>query len=210
MIELPTTRTKRHMRTRQAILDAARQIIAEQGPDALSMRLLAERIDYSPAGLYEYFASKEEIIAAVCDQGQGYLYEAMAQADLELPPAEYLYQIGMAYINFALEHPDYFLLMFTVAPPQEMAELPEEAVKAVMQQEGSAYGILVQGIRRGIESGAFLTRPGFGLDEMSYAAWTLVHGIAMLRTTALRGYPADLEAADHQALLNFMRGLQAR
>jgi AcrR family transcriptional regulator len=210
MTETPTTRTRRHQRTRQAILDAARQIIAEEGPNALSMRSLAERIDYSAAGLYEYFASKEEIIAAVCDQGQGYLYEAMAQADLALPPAEYLYQIGMAYIHFALEHPDYFLLMFTVAPPPEMAELPEEAVKAVMQQEGSAYGILVQGIRRGIESGVFVARPGFGLDEMAYAAWTLVHGIAMLRTTALRGYPVDLEAADHQALLNFMRGLQAR
>ena len=43
---------------------------------------------------------------------------------------------------------------------------------------------------------------------MAYAAWTLVHGMAMLRITALRGYPADLNTADHQVLLNFMRGLQ--
>jgi hypothetical protein len=51
-------------------------------------------------------------------------------------------------------------------------------------------------------------RPGFGLDEMAYAAWALVHGVAMLRTTALRYYPADLAANDHQVLENFMRGLQ--
>ena len=203
-----TTRTKRHLRTKQAILEAARQIIAEEGPGALSMRLLAERIDYSPAGLYEYFASKEEIVAAVCAEGQGYLFEAMSQADANLTPADYLYEIGLAYIQFALEHPDYFLLMFTVAPPPEIAGLPEEVVKEAMRQAGSAYGILVQAIQRGIDQGVYRLRPGFGLDEMAYAAWTLVHGIAMLRITALRQYPADLSAADHQVLLNFMRGLQ--
>jgi hypothetical protein len=88
--------------------------------------------------------------------------------------------------------------------------LPEEVVKAAMQQEGSAYGILVQAIQRGIDAGAFPVRPGFGLDEMAYAAWTLVHGMAMLRTTALRNYTGDLATADHQALLNFMRGLKGQ
>jgi AcrR family transcriptional regulator len=205
----PSTRSKRRLRTRQAILDAAREIIATEGPAALSMRTLAERIDYSPAGLYEYFASKEDIIAAVCDEGQGYLFEAMRSVDADLPPAEYLYEIGAAYIRFALEHPDYFLLMFTVAPAPEMAQMSEEALKAVLQQPGSAYGILLQAIQRGIQQGALPTRPGFGLDEMAYAAWTLVHGMAMLRITALRQYPVDLAPADHQALLNFMRGLQA-
>ncbi len=206
---MPTTRTKRHLRTRQAILDAAREIIAADGPQALSMRTLAERIDYSPAGLYEYFASKEDILAAVCDQGQGYLFDAMRQADASLPPEDYLHRLGKAYIRFALQHPDYFLLMFTIAPsPQAAPELAPAAAEP-MQPTGSAYAILVSAIRRGIETGLFRTRPGFGLEEMSYAAWTLVHGIAMLRVTALRGYPSDLEAADDQALANFTRGLKA-
>jgi AcrR family transcriptional regulator len=197
------------MRTRQAILDAARQIIASEGPGALSMRALAEAIDYSPAGLYEYFASKEDILAEVCAEGMGYLYQAMSAADASLPPEQYLYEIGMAYIRFALEHPDYFLLMFTFSPAPDVSALPEEVVRAALHQEGSAYGILVQAVQRGIQSGAFRERPGFGLEEMTYAAWTLVHGIAMLRTTALHHYPMDLAAADHQALFNFMRGLKA-
>ncbi len=206
---MATTRTKRHVRTKQAILDAAREIIADEGPAALSMRALADRIDYSPAALYEYYASKEEIVVAVCDEGQRYLFDAMHQADPTLPPVEYLYQIGLAYIHFALEHPDYFLLMFTEAPPPDMTGLSLDKVQALMEQEGAAYGILVQAIQRGIDAGAFRARPGFGRDEMAYAAWTLVHGVAMLRITALRGYPADLGLADHQVLLNFMRGLQA-
>ena len=121
-------RTKRHLRTKQAILDAARQIIAEEGPAALSMRALPDRIDYSAAGLYEYFGSKEEIIAAVSDEGHRFLFEAMSQADAALPPVDYLYEIGQAYIRFALEHPDYFLMMFTVASPPDMAGIPEEVV----------------------------------------------------------------------------------
>ncbi len=203
------TRTRRHQRTRQAILDAARAIVAAGGIDALSMRALADRIDYSPAGLYEYFGSKEEIVAAMCEQGQSYLYEAMAAADPALPPADYLYAIGQAYIRFALEHADYFLVMFTAAPPPDMAGATEEAVQELMQEEHSPYGLLLQAIQRGIDAGAFRTRPGFGRHEMGYAAWTLVHGIAMLRITALRTYPADLAPADDQALRNFMRGLQA-
>jgi AcrR family transcriptional regulator len=203
------TRQRRHVRTQQAILGAALEIVNESGPAALSMRSLADRIDYSPAGLYEYFASKEEIIAAVCDEGQRTLYEAMEQVDSSLAPVEHLYGIGKAYIGFALQHPDYFLLMFTVVQPPDAADTPPEVVEQMMRGESTAYGLLLRAIQRGIDLGAFVVRPGFGLTEMGYAAWTLVHGIAMLRITALRPYPIDLAAFDDQALRNFMRGLQA-
>lgn len=203
------TRTRRHLRTRQAILDAALEIINQDGPDALSMRSLAERIDYSPAGLYEYFASKDEIISAVCEEGQHTLYVAMSQVDPMLPPAAYLYEIGQAYIRFALAHPDYFLMMFTLTPPAPTSYMAPGRQHAAAQPEPTAYDLLVQAVQRGLASGEFQERPGFGLAEMTYAAWTLVHGIAMLRVTALRGFPADLSPSDHEALQNFMRGLQA-
>lgn len=197
-------RTRRHVRTRQAILDAALSIVHEEGPDGLSMRTLADRIDYSPAGLYEYFGSKEEIITEVCDEGHRRLADYMLEVASSLPAADYLGGIGLAYIRFALENPDHFLLMFS--SPQMAGDA---TVDALPKESESSYGILLQGIQRGIDEGAFRARPGFGLSEMGYAAWTLVHGIAMLRVTALRGYPLNLDAADHQALLNFIRGLQA-
>ena len=67
------TRTRRQERTRRAILDSALAIVAESGPDALSMRAIADRIDYSAAGLYEYFGSKEEILNAVREEGMAQL-----------------------------------------------------------------------------------------------------------------------------------------
>ncbi len=189
-------RTRRYLRTKQAILDAALAIINQYGPNALSMRELADRIDYSPAGLYEYFGGKDEIIEAICEQGHEELTAYMDAVDRSLPLKDYMMGIGLAYIRFALTYPDHFLLMFTSAtPPEFSSDLPAEALT-----EGSSFGILVQAIQRGIAEGVYTTRPGYGWLEMSYAAWAMVHGIAMLRVTSLRGFEYTFDEADRQAL----------
>ena len=199
---MATPRKRRHQRTKQAILDAAREIINEEGPGALSMRTLADRIDYSPAGLYEYYGSKEEIFIAVAREGHERLRAYMRRADSSLPVQDYLLEIGLAYIRFARENPDYFLLMFNTTPAAATDFSPE-----AMQKEDSSYLILLQAVQRGIDEGVFSTSPSFGLQEMAYTAWATVHGIAMLQATALRHYPHSLEEADRQALHNFTRGL---
>ncbi len=198
-------RERRFQRTKQAILDAALEIIREEGPGALNMRALAERSDYSAAGLYEYFGSKDEIIVAVCQQGHERLASHMRLADPSLPVVDYLNEIGIGYIRFALENPDHFLLMFTAVPPSQEGDFsPEELL-----QGDSSFHILLGAIRRGIVEGVFPGRPGFGLMEMAYAAWATVHGVAMLRVTLLRDYPMDFEMADRETLRNFARGLQS-
>lgn len=196
-----TPRQRRHARTKAAILEAARQLINEEGADGLSMRAIARRIDYSPAGLYEYFGSKEEIVTAVCVEGHTRLRNTLQQVDPDLPPVDYLREIGLAYIAFAVQHPDYYLTMFTNVPAEETA--------AGMMGETSSYPILLQAIQRGIDAGVFKVGSNFGLQEMAYAAWSLVHGIAMLRITFLSEYPIDFANADREALMNFSRGLQA-
>ena len=198
-------RERRFQRNRQTILDAALAIIREQGPAALNMRALAERSDFSAAGLYEYFASKDEILGAVCQEGQERLARHMRMADPDLPAADYLFAIGMAYIRFALENPDYFLMMFTTMPAAPAGDFnPQEHL-----EEDSSFGILFGAVQRGIEEGVFVTHAGFGLVEMVYAAWAIVHGLAMLRLTGLRAYPMDFETADRETLRRFVRGLQS-
>jgi AcrR family transcriptional regulator len=197
-------RDRRFRRNKQAILDAALEIIREQGPAALSMRALGERSDYSAAGLYEYFGGKDEIIAEVCEHGHERLTGYMRGADPSLPVADYLYEIGLAYIRFAVENPDHFLLMFTVAPTGPAGDFSPEK----LLEGDSSFHILLRAIRRGIDEGVFRARPGFALMEMAYAAWGIVHGFAMLRVTSLRGFPMDFDAADREALRSFVRGLQ--
>ena len=195
-----TPRQRRHLRTKDAILDAARQIIAEEGADKLSIRAIAKRIDYSPAGLYEYFGSKDEIITAVCMQGEERLYRSMARVDASLPPMEYLIEIGMAYIDFALKNADHFKLMFTsgIQPPEEMEE---------DFQEESSFNILVTAIQRGIDAELFIPREGFQLMDMTYLAWSIVHGISVLRITQLSLIPYDFGVADREVLKTAVYGL---
>ena len=193
-----TARRRRHEKTRRAILDAARQIIVEQGPDELSMRTLAARIDYSPSGLYEYFDSKEQIIQEVCSEGHWRLTQAMNRVDDTLPPEEYLLRIGEVYIDFAVENPELFRLMFASLP----AEVPDEQLLS----SRSSFRVLLQAIQRGIDSGVFKTQPGFELYEMAFTSWAMVHGIAMLRIYMPEG-TSSFEAYKHQALLALQRGL---
>lgn len=200
---------RRQARTREAILEAAQEIIHEIGTDGLSMRAIAQRIDYSPAGLYEYFGSKEEIISAVCEEGSRQLFAYMDVVDKALPPADYLRAIGHAYIRFAIEQPDYFLLMFSSPSPSPNAEDINAEDISVQNGDSSAFGLLLDAIRRGVAEGVFQQRPGLDLLTMAYAAWATVHGLAMLRVTHLQGYPMDFDAADEEALLNFGRGLMS-
>ena len=73
-------RQKRHQRMRSRILDNARALVHENGFEKLSLRAIARRVDYSPAGLYEYFDGKDAIIDALCEATDEQLAEAMQQA----------------------------------------------------------------------------------------------------------------------------------
>lgn len=201
-------RERRHQRTQQAIIEAARQIIRESGVDALSIRAIAERIDYSPAGLYEYFGSKEEIIGALCAQNFARFTKHLAQVDKGLPPADYMVELGLAYIDFAVHNPDAFLLMFTTFPLLQGAHHqphhPDVERRAV---DDDAFMLLVQGIQRGVDAGLYQIKPGFGVVEMAYASWTQVHGLAMVRITSGAGLPFDFAAVERAALRAFGAGL---
>ena len=194
-----TPRQRRHLRTKDAILDAAREIISKDGIDSLSMRAIADRIDYSAAGLYEYFGSKDEIITAVCLQGDERLRQSMSRVDTSLLPMDYLIEIGLAYIDFAVTNPDHFMLMFAsgLEAPAEIQDKPEE----------SSFDILVSAIVHGVETGAFLPREGFGVMDMAFMAWSVVHGISVLRVTQFSQLPYDFSGADREVLKTAVYGL---
>ncbi len=189
-----TPRERRYQRTQQAILDAARQLIHEKGVEGLSMRAIAEIIDYSPAGLYEYYGSKEEIVGALCGQGFQRFTQALGRVDVTLPAEEYLVELGIAYINFALQNADFFLLMFTTAPvllPDFFsADKPDPAQSL---QSDDSFSILLRGVDRCVREGIFPPRPGYGVIEMAHASWSLVHGIAMLQLSLLQRLPFNAE-----------------
>jgi AcrR family transcriptional regulator len=172
------------------------------------MRAIAERIDYSPAGLYEYFGSKEEIIGAVCREGHRTLRRYMAQVDQALPPDQYMVELGMAYVDFAIHNPEYYLLIFTTMTSgpnsyRQTVALPS----AEMMSEDSSFPLLLAGVERAVQAGTTHFLPGLGLLETAYAFWSIAHGAAMLRVTHLRHSQMDFDRTDRLMFAAFVRGL---
>lgn len=195
-------RERRQARTREAIIKAAEEIVESRGPGALSMRDVADLIDYSASNLYEYFANKEELLAAVANEALMRLGTHVRHSTPGLTPRERLLAYGRSYMEFANTHSELYLLTFG----RKMTDF----LQTDMEKVPSSYNLLLQLIKEGIEAGDFLPRPGFGLQEMAFGCWSLVHGIAMLRLT-MQDVPWETHAASDQQILDcFVDGMSKR
>lgn len=201
-----TAREKRHERTRDEILNAALALIVEKGIDNLSMRELARQVDYSPAGLYEYFSGKDEIILAVCREGDMRLASYLRAVPTDLPLRDYLIELGLAYVRFARQNQEHFTMLFTNRTP-DMTDFPED--HDVTHPEDS-FSILLHAIKTGIVDGLIVSAEDYGVVEISYSLWAMVHGMATLQVSYLRNLVLDFEMADRHALEMFVAGLTAQ
>lgn len=192
-------RERRQARTREAFIQAAAEVIETQGVDALNMRVVAERVDYSASNLYEYFSGKDELLAAVIKEALTCLTTHVRQRSVRLSPRERLQSYGRMYLEFAQTHPQLYLLIFG----------HKGAVRKLvdMGEALSPYDLLQEIVEEGIVAGAFVARVGFGVHEMTFGCWSLVHGIAMLRLTASDVVGKTSEGSDEQILACFVEGL---
>src|SRR2546427_13092533 len=99
---------------RRSILDAARNLFVSEGYGNVSIRKIAERIEYSPAAIYGYFPSKDDIFFALAEEGFQLLRQAAEshRHDSVRPPLEQLRARVWEFYRFSCDHPQYFALMF--------------------------------------------------------------------------------------------------
>lgn len=103
---------------RRAILDAARELFVTEGYGNVSIRKIAERIEYSPAALYSYFESKDDIFFALADEGFTLLQETPAShpdpasSSSAVTALDRLRGSLWRLYQFSCDHPQYFALMF--------------------------------------------------------------------------------------------------
>lgn len=97
---------------RRAILDAARELFVAEGYPHVSMRRLAQRIEYSPATIYGYFESKDAIFFALAEEGFQLLHQMARSAEPGPRALDTLRNRMWAFYEFSREHPEYFALMF--------------------------------------------------------------------------------------------------
>jgi len=109
-----TPSTRRRQRTRDAILQAAQELILEDGLLAFSMRKLADKVDYSPAALYKYFTNKEEIMEEMRQTVfQMEAHFSAQRLQQNLPPDVLLMESEKTYLEFSRAYPQYYELMMS-------------------------------------------------------------------------------------------------
>jgi len=168
-------RSRERADTRQRILDAAREMFVRQGYEATTMRAIADRIEYTPTAIYHHFKNKEALLAELCAADFRALAAAFQKIGRIEDPVERLRKSGMAYVQFGLEHPMQYQLMFMTRRPKEI----EDLVHSDNPSE-SAYAFLRETCVDAIATGRL--RPEYrDADELALIAWSSLHGMLSLR-----------------------------
>lgn len=160
---------------RQAILDAALHLFIEQGFEKVSMRNIADAIEYSPATIYLNFKDKNELLLALQTQGFSLLARQFEALDAIEHPARQLEAICQQFLAFALAHPELFELMYIMNGPMVAAQACSDPT--VWAGGGTAFERVVQAVQRGIDQGVF--RPQ-NAENTALMLWAQVHGLAAL------------------------------
>lgn len=160
-----------HGDLRQSLIDAAIALIQEGEISQVSLREVARRVGVSHNAPYRHFADKAALLSAVAEQGFQGLRAATEQAIANLSPdaKQRLSAIGQAYVEFALQNPAYYRVMFSPYSNCESAGL-----QAAMRQ---SFSVLLHVIQDGQTAKSFRAEDSL---QMAQTAWALVHGIATL------------------------------
>lgn len=104
-----------HGSLRLSLLNAATELLRETGVAGLSMRKLADQVGVSRAAPYHHFKDKSELLCAIAQQGYELQEIELERATQETPGSsiERLEAITLAYLSFALTHPQHYELMYS-------------------------------------------------------------------------------------------------
>ncbi len=162
---------------RGLILDAARELFVSEGYESVTMRRIAEKIEYSATAIYFHFKDKEALLKELCNQDFLSLAQGLLEIQKIADPIEQLRQIGLAYIQFGITHPNHYRLMFmTPHPPVE----PDDDGPQKGNPEEDAYAFLVEIVAGCIRAKRFLPQYD-DVELVSQTMWAGVHGVISLQ-----------------------------
>lgn len=186
---------------RISIIDAARSLFVERGIEAVSMREIAKKINYSPTTLYHHFADKESLLQALCDEDFLKLAHGMREI-MQMPDLiARIRALGLGYAMFALQNPNHYRLMFMTP------RTPCNREKTSIQQgntEQDAYAQLRLVVKDAYEAGLF--KRDLTNDELiAQTLWAGIHGVCSLEISL--GCETWVQWSDIQARLELMQNL---
>ena len=201
-------RDRERLETREKILAAARDMFAEEGFEAVTMRAIADRIEYTPTAIYHHFENKNALLTELCRGDFGILARAFAGGGAPADPVERILAVGRAYLRFAEENPSQYRFMFMTTMPKveyDQAYVAEHKGNP----EKDAYSFLREACRQAIEQKrlrAEIQDP----DQLAQILWASVHGLISLRM--VKGNQdwipwRDLRATAEESMQTMLRGI---
>lgn len=185
-------RQKEEVRT--AILDTAWNIVDREGWQALSIRKIAEAIEYSVPVVYDHFENKEAILHEFTVRGFRKLNEQLRKAKAQFSdPARQLEAMAYAYWRFAFENKEYYQLMYGLGLPtcETAARIPE--IGAIGELIIPSVKALIE-LNSNKEADAHLKFQTF---------WSLLHGLVSIN---MMGNKTDREELNMMVLKDFLQG----
>ena len=186
---------------RRKILNAARTLFLNEGYANVSMRKIAEQIEYSPGAIYSYFASKEDIFFALAEEGLQIVRTHCAAADHANSPLERVRESLWRFYTFSKEQPEYFSLIFVDSAVPRISRDWERfssmrELRAEIEQD--IQHCIEQGVFPGIESSGAIFR----------ILWTAAYGAAVFRLSHRLAQGEDSDALAQDLLDATIAGLR--
>jgi AcrR family transcriptional regulator len=165
---------------REEVLAAARAVVLEEGFDALTMRKIADAVEYSPGTIYLYFESRDAIAFELCRRGFEELRAALSPAATIADPEKRLRELGRLYVQFGIERSETYRLIFMEDVKYAsaiFAKRADDADSPGMQ----ALGLLVATLEELRAANRLLSDAT--AQELAETIWAGVHGIVSLSIT---------------------------
>ncbi|WP_207512344.1 TetR/AcrR family transcriptional regulator [Longitalea luteola] len=159
---------------RKAILDASMKLFVEQGYENVSIRKIADLIEYSPTTVYLYFKDKNEILFNLHEIGFQKMAEYTADVFTIKNPLVRLHKMGEYYLKFGLENPEFYDLMFILQAPMEALQTFDNCE---WKSGDQALGKLKETIQECMDKN--LVEKG-DVGAIAMAIWGMVHGMVSL------------------------------
>jgi AcrR family transcriptional regulator len=191
-------RDRRHHETREEILGVARELLLEVGPEALSLRQVARRADFSPAALYNYFVSRDELVTSLFSESFAKLNSYLERVPTDLPLRTRVVELGMAYLEFGRDNP-MDLRCVLVATSQEGLASTDAMASGLV-----ALRIIGDTVREGIDQGLFAPDQSLTAAELAYGVWALVHGLVSVSSVELSPVADRISAEPRRVLETFV------
>jgi AcrR family transcriptional regulator len=194
-------REREEIRTR--ILDAARELFAAEGVESVTMRRIADRIEYSPTAIYFHFKDKEALLAELCDCDFREFAHGFNEIAKIPDPVVRLRTAGLAYIDFGMNNPNHYRVMFMTP------KTTSDSTIARGNPEEDAYAFLKGIVVELLEQGRFrddLT----DADLIAQVVWSGVHGLVSLEIAKCKDEWVDwrpMEARAAAMVDMILRGL---